>query len=129
MRWERSDEELVEKGGRKKYITERNGRSFWERQRIVAFYTCQMNEWIPEMQVHPEEEIGVWCWMRRWTVSCVLEHLLSTVCCRSWSKVSRILNLDTIQSWVIIWRFDALPRIKGLRTQLMVAHFINTVMG
>ena len=30
----------------KKYITERNGRSFWERQGIVAFCTCQWDECI-----------------------------------------------------------------------------------
>jgi len=34
------------KGGRKKYITERNGRSSWERQGIVKFCTCQWNEWM-----------------------------------------------------------------------------------
>jgi len=28
-----------------KYITERNGRSSWERHGIVAFCTCQWNEW------------------------------------------------------------------------------------
>jgi len=27
-----------------KYITERNGRSCWERQGIVTFCTCQWNE-------------------------------------------------------------------------------------
>jgi hypothetical protein len=31
-------------GGRKKYVTERNGSSSWERQGIVAFCTCQWNE-------------------------------------------------------------------------------------
>jgi len=35
---------LVEKGGRKKYITERNGRSSRERQGIGTFCTCQWNE-------------------------------------------------------------------------------------
>ena len=35
----------MERGGRKGYITERNGRSFWERQGIVAFCACQWNEW------------------------------------------------------------------------------------
>ena len=34
----------MEKGGRKKYITERNGRSSYERQGIVAFCTWQWNE-------------------------------------------------------------------------------------
>ena len=34
----------MEKGGRKNYITESNGRSSRERQGIVAFYTCQWNE-------------------------------------------------------------------------------------
>ena len=46
MRWERMEEWLAENGGRKKYITERNGRSSWERQGIVAFCTSQWNEWI-----------------------------------------------------------------------------------
>ena len=32
MRWERMDKCLVEKGGRKKYITESNGRNSWEWQ-------------------------------------------------------------------------------------------------
>jgi hypothetical protein len=36
----------VEQGGRKKYITERNGRNSWKGQGIVAFCTCQWNEWI-----------------------------------------------------------------------------------
>ena len=36
----------MEKGGRKNYITERNGRSSWERRGIVAFCTCQWNEWM-----------------------------------------------------------------------------------
>jgi len=40
------EEQLVEKDGRKKYITERNGRSSWERQGIVAFCTCQWNDWM-----------------------------------------------------------------------------------
>ena len=48
MRWERIDEQLVEKGGRKRYITQRNGRSSWEQQGIVTFYTCQWNEWMNE---------------------------------------------------------------------------------
>ena len=34
------------KGGGKKYITDRNGRSSWERRGIVAFCTCQWNEWV-----------------------------------------------------------------------------------
>ena len=38
----------MENGGRKKYITKRNGRSSWERQGIVAFCTCQWNEWMNE---------------------------------------------------------------------------------
>jgi hypothetical protein len=33
-------------GYRKKYITEGNGRSSWERQGIVTFCTCQWNEWM-----------------------------------------------------------------------------------
>ena len=36
----------MEKDGRKKYITERNGRTCWERQGIVAFCTWQWNEWM-----------------------------------------------------------------------------------
>jgi len=39
------EEYVLEKGGREKYITERNGRSSWEQQGIVAFCTCQWNEW------------------------------------------------------------------------------------
>jgi hypothetical protein len=35
----------VEKSDRKKYITERTGRSSQEQQGIVAFCTCQWNEW------------------------------------------------------------------------------------
>jgi hypothetical protein len=41
----------MEKGGRKKYITERNGRSSWEWQGIVEFCTCQWNEWIIHSEV------------------------------------------------------------------------------
>ena len=46
------EEWLVEKGGKKKYITERNGRSSWKLQGIVAFCTCQcgMNEWFRLLQ-------------------------------------------------------------------------------
>ena len=46
MKWGRMEDELVEKGGRKGYITERNGRSSWERQGIIAFCTCQWIEWM-----------------------------------------------------------------------------------
>jgi hypothetical protein len=42
----------VEKGGKKKYIKERNGRSSWERQGIVAFCTCQWNEWSDMHEPH-----------------------------------------------------------------------------
>jgi hypothetical protein len=35
---------LVEKSGRKGYITGSNGRSSWERKGIFAFCTCQWNE-------------------------------------------------------------------------------------
>jgi len=40
------EDKLVEKGGRKGYITERNGRSYWEWQGIIEFCKCQWNEWI-----------------------------------------------------------------------------------
>jgi len=40
------EELFVGKGGRKKNITERNGRSSWERQRIIEFCTWQWNEWM-----------------------------------------------------------------------------------
>jgi hypothetical protein len=33
-------------GWQKKYITEKNGRISWERQGIIAFCTCQWNEWM-----------------------------------------------------------------------------------
>jgi hypothetical protein len=42
----RMDEQLVEKSGRKKYITERSGTSSWEEQGIVAFCIRWMNEWM-----------------------------------------------------------------------------------
>jgi hypothetical protein len=35
MEWGRMDDWLFEKGGRKGYITERNGRSSWEQQGII----------------------------------------------------------------------------------------------
>jgi hypothetical protein len=41
MKWGRMEDYLVEMGGRKGYIMERNGRSSWERQRIVTF--CELN--------------------------------------------------------------------------------------
>jgi hypothetical protein len=41
----------VEKCGRKKYITERKGGSCWEWQGIVAFCTCQWNEWMNEWRL------------------------------------------------------------------------------
>ena len=51
-RWQhevREDGRIVGgEGGRKKYITERNRRSSWERQWIIAFCTCQWNEWMSE---------------------------------------------------------------------------------
>jgi len=46
-RWQdevREDGRIVEKGGRKKYIIERNGRSSLEWQGIITFCTCQWNE-------------------------------------------------------------------------------------
>ena len=48
--WERM-EELLEEGGRKKCITERNGRSPWERQGIVTFCTYQWNAWSNSLHV------------------------------------------------------------------------------
>jgi hypothetical protein len=42
------ENQLVEKGGRKGYTTERNGRSSWEWQAIVTFFTCQWDEWMNE---------------------------------------------------------------------------------
>ena len=44
MKWRRMEDYLVEKGGRKGYITKKNVRSSWERQGIVPFRTCQWNE-------------------------------------------------------------------------------------
>jgi hypothetical protein len=44
MKGGRMEDWLVEKGGRKVYVTERNGRNYWEWQGIVAFCTCQWNE-------------------------------------------------------------------------------------
>jgi hypothetical protein len=46
MKWGRIEEQWVEKGDRKKYITERNERSSWKRQGIDILCTCQWNEWI-----------------------------------------------------------------------------------
>jgi len=43
------EDKLVGKGGKKGYITERNGRSSWELQGIVAFRTCQWNELMFEL--------------------------------------------------------------------------------
>jgi len=37
------EEQLVGKSGRKKYVTERNGRGSWELQGIVKFCICQWN--------------------------------------------------------------------------------------
>jgi len=48
MKWGRMEDYLVEKGGRKGYITERNGRSFWERLGIAAFCKCQWIECMNE---------------------------------------------------------------------------------
>jgi hypothetical protein len=42
----REDGRIVEKSGRKTYITGRNGRSSWLWQGIVPFCTCQWNEWM-----------------------------------------------------------------------------------
>ena len=44
MKWGRMEDYMVEKGGRKGYITEKNGRSSWEHHGIIAFCTCQWNE-------------------------------------------------------------------------------------
>ena len=47
----RDDRRLV--GGKKGYITERNGKSSCEQQGIVALCTCQRNEWIDEWMNGP----------------------------------------------------------------------------
>ena len=47
MKWRRMEDQLVEKDGGKEYTTERNGRSSWEWQRIVAFCTCQWKNEYP----------------------------------------------------------------------------------
>ena len=44
MKWGRMEEELAEKDGKKKCITERNGRNSREGQGVVTFCTCQWNE-------------------------------------------------------------------------------------
>jgi len=36
----------VEKGGMNGYITDRNGKSSFELQGIIAFCTCHWNDWI-----------------------------------------------------------------------------------
>jgi hypothetical protein len=41
----REDGRIVEKGDRKKYITERNRSSSWGQQEIFASCTCQWSEW------------------------------------------------------------------------------------
>jgi hypothetical protein len=46
MKWGKIEEELVEEGGRKNCIAERNWRISWERQGIVAFCTCQWIKWM-----------------------------------------------------------------------------------
>ena len=49
-RWQdevREDGRIVGgEGWQKNYVTERNGRSCWERQGIVEFCACQWNEWL-----------------------------------------------------------------------------------
>jgi hypothetical protein len=47
---------------KKPTITERNGRSSWEWQGIVAFCTCQWNEWINE-------------WMNECTFGFIFQYL------------------------------------------------------
>jgi len=43
----REDGRIVGGEGRQeKYVTDRNGRSSWEWQGIVAFCTCEWNEWM-----------------------------------------------------------------------------------
>jgi len=42
----------VEKGGRKGYITERNGKSSWKWQGIHVFCTCQWNKWTNEWKFY-----------------------------------------------------------------------------
>jgi hypothetical protein len=79
---------LLEKGGRKKYITERNGRRSWEWQGIVKFCTCQWNEWMNSslwhfvvgsysniqlllpVITHLKKSGSFWRWSRRFTHSC-----------------------------------------------------------
>ena len=46
VKWGMMGDKLVEKSGRKCYITDRNRRSSWERQGIFAFCTCEWNEWM-----------------------------------------------------------------------------------
>jgi len=48
MKWGSIEDQLVEKGGRKEYITERNGRNSWERQGIITFSIHQWSEWMNE---------------------------------------------------------------------------------
>ena len=46
MKWGRMEEWSVERSGRKKCMTGRNGRGSWERQGITAFCTCQWIDWL-----------------------------------------------------------------------------------
>ena len=46
MKWGRVEEWSVDRSGRKKCITRRNGRGSWERQGITAFCSCQWIDWL-----------------------------------------------------------------------------------
>jgi hypothetical protein len=63
---------MVEKGGKKGYITERNGRSSWERHGIVAFCTRQWNEW---MNTH------AWHYVKHIQKFSAIKTKLYLICC------------------------------------------------
>ena len=71
MNWGRK-----EKFGRKGYIADSNGRSFWDQHRIVAFCTWQWNEWT--MELKPVCRLCVCIFFINAINECVMNYITET---------------------------------------------------
>ena len=105
-RWQDEVRGLVEKGGRKKYIREKNVRSSWEQQGINAFYTRQQNEWMDTF--HKPSPVGAFltCKLRvknHFHVAANVTHILPLT--YPLPQTPKITKLCTVWISIIIHNF------------------------
>ena len=129
MKWGRTEDFLVEKGGRKGYITERNGRSSWERQGIVAFCTCQRNEYI---YIYISCPLFSWQVTFLWIKSKCTKFIHTCACVRK--NTASLSNVSIAGWWVcgslakastIAYRCRKLTITKNIRLQVLMTRSVQ----